>query len=675
MSSIQIGAVQIVGFNPNGIGADIALSGMTVTLGSPNVTGSNFLPQSVVGLGGFKITFSTGVTYTVATVTSRSALTLTTNYGESSGAITGTLHKLVHLRVYVMTPFTPSGETFVAQSGAPGSAAWFRRYGVSVISDGSQNVAHVPQITLPATTDSSVPTARYFAALYTQGGAFIQAFPGCVDEWQLSSLTTPTSWAQICAFNSPSPPQPPLNPESFYTKQQIDARFPSGLANQLIYFKNTGNVLTPLALSADFSIAGDTLSAVNPLKQIQEEGSNLPIRNFLNFVGSSFTAADDVPNTRTNVTADPDLDALASNVTNGLWARTGAGTGAARTLQQPAAGITITNPAGTAGDPAFALANDLAALEGLSSTGIPQRTAADTWAFAPDVTAIEALAGTGLAVRTAADTWAQRSVAGTTGQVTLTNGDGVAGNPTVSLPNTVFLGTAGGSPAAGALTGPDASGTNIAGANLEVSGGKGTGNAVPGAAIVRYPLVTASGAALQSLGANVHPVSVNAFSGDGGTLSNTVVETSLFTVLTVSRGSRQIEGGSARSGTAYRLTVFGSINSTGTPTLRIRSKFGATTIGDTTAAALANNTAGLFRLIVEFHFATVGAAGSVSSFIFFDYAAAASGAVTPLRIAGGSGVGSLDTTVNANFDLTFEFGTASASNNLTINGAHLDRIR
>jgi hypothetical protein len=76
---------------------------------------------------------------------------------------------------------------------------------------------------------------------------------------------------------------------------------------------------------------------------------------------------------------DADLAALAANATDGLWAHTGAGTGAARTLSAPAAGLTITNPAGIAGNPTFALANDLAAVEGLASTGIVRRTGADAW--------------------------------------------------------------------------------------------------------------------------------------------------------------------------------------------------------------------------------------------------------------------------------------------------------
>jgi hypothetical protein len=96
-----------------------------------------------------------------------------------------------------------------------------------------------------------------------------------------------------------------------------------------------------------------------------------------------------------------------NSAANGIVAKTGFGDVSTRTLQQPAAGVTITNPAGIAGDPTFALANDLAALEALGSTGI--------------------------AVRTAADTWAQRAVTGTADRVSVTNGNGVTGDPTVDI--------------------------------------------------------------------------------------------------------------------------------------------------------------------------------------------------------------------------------------------------
>lgn len=76
---------------------------------------------------------------------------------------------------------------------------------------------------------------------------------------------------------------------------------------------------------------------------------------------------------------DSDLAALAANSGTGLWAVTGAGTGAVRTIIAPAAGLTISNGGGVAGNPTLALADDLAAVEALSSTGIVRRTGTSTW--------------------------------------------------------------------------------------------------------------------------------------------------------------------------------------------------------------------------------------------------------------------------------------------------------
>lgn len=113
---------------------------------------------------------------------------------------------------------------------------------------------------------------------------------------------------------------------------------------------------------------------------------------------------------------------------NGILVRTALGVTDNVSLVAPAAGFTITNPSGVSGgagaDPTFALANDLAALEALSGTGFAKRTGSDTWSvgalvsgdipdlsgtYQPldgDLTAIAALAGTsGLPRKTAANTW------------------------------------------------------------------------------------------------------------------------------------------------------------------------------------------------------------------------------------------------------------------------------
>ncbi len=94
--------------------------------------------------------------------------------------------------------------------------------------------------------------------------------------------------------------------------------------------------------------------------------------------------------------------------TNGqlLIGNTTGGTLAKATLTAPAAGLTITNGAGSI---TFGLANDLSALEALASNGI--------------------------AVRTGSDAWAQRIVTAGTG-ITVTDGNGVSGNPTIAADRT-----------------------------------------------------------------------------------------------------------------------------------------------------------------------------------------------------------------------------------------------
>jgi hypothetical protein len=211
---------------------------------------------------------------------------------------------------------------------------------------------------------------------------------------------------------------------------------------------------------------------------------------------------------------DADLDCLAALSTTGLIARTGSATCATRTITAPAAGITVSNGDGVAGNPTLALANDLAALEAISGTNvIPYRSATDTWgtvtigtglglttgtlaitdaellalagltsaadrlpyftgsgtaslatftsfgrtmaaladasagrtalgvvigtdvqAFDADLSALAANSTAGFWAYTGAGTGAARTITGTANEITVTNGAGTAGNPTVSLP-------------------------------------------------------------------------------------------------------------------------------------------------------------------------------------------------------------------------------------------------
>lgn len=162
---------------------------------------------------------------------------------------------------------------------------------------------------------------------------------------------------------------------------------------------------------------GDTLyaSATNTLSKLG--GNTTTSKRFLTQTGNgvasaapawSAIVAGDVPDlSATYQPLDSDLTAISALSSTGIAVQTAVGAWAQRTLVAPAAGITITSPSGVSGHPTFVLANDLAALEGLASTGI--------------------------AVRTTTDTWAQRTITGTANQITVTNGDGVSGNPTLSL--------------------------------------------------------------------------------------------------------------------------------------------------------------------------------------------------------------------------------------------------
>lgn len=77
---------------------------------------------------------------------------------------------------------------------------------------------------------------------------------------------------------------------------------------------------------------------------------------------------------------DNTLNQLSAYNTNGLLTQTATDTFTGRTITGPAAGITVSNGSGVAGDPTLALADDLAALEALAGTNtIYYRSGTSAW--------------------------------------------------------------------------------------------------------------------------------------------------------------------------------------------------------------------------------------------------------------------------------------------------------
>jgi len=171
---------------------------------------------------------------------------------------------------------------------------------------------------------------------------------------------------------------------------------------------------------------------------------------------------------------DADLLAIAALSSTGIAVRSASNTWVQRTLANAAAGIAWTNGDGVAGNPTPVLANDLAALEGLASTGI--------------------------AVRSTTDTWVQRTLTGTANEITATNGDGVAANPTVSLPTAL---TFTGKTVTGGTLNPDSiktPSTTVAGLTAAATAGAGARSFVTDATATTFLSVVAG------TGANAVPV-------------------------------------------------------------------------------------------------------------------------------------------------------------------------
>ena len=192
----------------------------------------------------------------------------------------------------------------------------------------------------------------------------------------------------------------------------------------------------PASLSQAETITGDWVNTTNPWADNE-------VADILTLTGSTITGGNNVRDTLTTtatLTIGDNGDAIifsATNFdldTNGLLTLTGASMSYGEFTVRASASAFLGTAFASVGD-----CNDSGEAIGWTTTGIFNCNAS-LQPLDATLTALAAYNTNGILTQTAADTFTGRTITGTTNQITVSNGDGVAGNPTLSIP-TLLVGT------------------------------------------------------------------------------------------------------------------------------------------------------------------------------------------------------------------------------------------
>jgi hypothetical protein len=234
----------------------------------------------------------------------------------------------------------------------------------------------------------------------------------------------------------------------------VDGTTPSTVTGAQLAIRLDGTTLSTSASGTKVSAGGITATELN---------TSVAGPGLSGGAGTALTIGT-VSSSRIVINSD-DIDLATTGITAGnfnvvnvdVYGR--ATSGFLRSLTAPAAGITVSNATGVAGNPTLTLADDLAGLEGLATAGIGVRTATSTWA-----TRSITVSGTGLSI---------------------SNADGVAGNPAITS-NATSANTA------STLVARDGSGNFTAGTiTAALSGNASSASAAPWTGITGKPTTIA----------------------------------------------------------------------------------------------------------------------------------------------------------------------------------------